>query len=340
MPRPILSIIIPTKNRSIYLLPIVCEILKGEDPDLEVVVQDNSDDDKAETGLKLLASDSRLRYNRSREKLSMSDNFAEGLRLSTGEYIAFLGDDDGINPELMAAVRWAKAKGLDAVVGSPSAKYYWPDVAFTLYGGALSGSLAVKPFTGRVDYPDPGVEILRCVHNAGLGFGKLPKIYHGAVRREFMEKVLDGTGTYFPGPTPDMSGAVAVANYVRRYAYVDYPLFISGTGKRSGGGTGAAKKAEWTIESVPWFSRQHVEAWSDLVPRFCNATTLWSEDVIQALKAVGRGDRLKNYNALYLYARCLVLHPTQKAKTWSSIHHYVRGVRSNRFKPYFWLYYY
>lgn len=328
--RPILSIIIPTKNRPQYVGPCVQSLMGIAAQDIEVIVQDNSDDDRTAAVIAPFTTDGRLHYNHCTERLSMSDNFTRGLEAATGEFVSFLGDDDGVNPEVVEAVRWAKAEGLDALVGSSAATYLWPDVIFTVYGKRLSASLLVRPFTSKLTYPDPEEELRKCVHMAGYDFCRLPKAYHGAVRRECLEQVLQKAGTYFPGPTPDMATAVALATVLKRYAHIDYPLFIPGTGRGSGGGAGTEKKHDWSIESVPWFSRRAIDSWSDMVPRFCCGTTLWAEDVVQALRAMGRDEVLRDFNAVFLYARCSVFNWHHNPLTFSTFSKFVRDRRINK----------
>lgn len=312
--QPILSIIIPTKNRDQYLMPTLRSLLLWPDADIEIVVQDNSDNEKTSEAIAALPRDPRLFYQRCPGPLSVTDNFSLGLDVSHGKYVAFIGDDDGVNPELAEAVRWAASEELDALVGYPGCTYFWPDVVFNLYGKRLSGALYLKPFSGMVTYPDPEAEMSRCARMAGYSFGRLPKSYHGAVRRKFMEMVRQRTGIYFPGPTPDMASAMALASFIKRYAYIDYPLFIAGSGRGSGGGAGAEKKHNWSLESAPWFSRQAIANWSDVVPRYCSGTTLWAEDVIQAMRAVGRENVLKSFNGVFLYARCIAFNREYKTQ--------------------------
>ena len=328
--RPILSIIIPTKNRAQYIGPCVRSLMRITAQDIEVVVQDNSDDDQTAAAIAPLTVDHRLRYNHCTDQLSMSDNFTKGLEAASGEYIAFLGDDDGVNPEIVEAVRWAKSEGLDALVGSSVAYFLWPDVIFTIYGKLLSATLCIRPFSGTVTYPYPETEVLRCTRTAGSNFGQLPKAYHGTVRRECLEKIYQTAGTYFPGPTPDMATAVALASVVERYAHIDYPLFMPGTGQGSGGGAGTEKKHDWSLESVPWFSRRAIDLWSDVVPRYCCGTTLWGEDVIQALQAMGRNEVLQHFNAIFLYARCAVFNRHHNPQTLANFNQFVRDRRLSR----------
>ena len=328
--RPILSIIIATKNRSQYVGACVRSLLGITALDIEIVVQDNSDNDHTATAIAPLTVDRRLVYIHCTDQLSISDNYTKGLEAASGEYIAFLGDDDGVNPELAEAVRWAKTEGLDALVGCSAASYLWPDVIFAIYGKLLSATLIIRSFSGTISYPNPETEIRRCVRRAGYNFGRLPKVYHGVVRREFLDLIFHDTGTYFPGPTLDMATAVALASVLECYAHIDYPLFLPGTGRGSGGGGGTEKKHDWSLESVPWLSHRAIGLWSDLVPRYCCGTTLWAEDVIQALKAMDRDDLLQHFNAVFLYARCAVFNRHHNSQTLATFRQYVRDRRSSR----------
>lgn len=328
--QPILSIIIPTKNRAKYVVPCVRSLLRMKAPDIEIVIQDNSDDATTAEAIASFTQDSRLRYYHCTDKLSVTDNFSRGLNFASGEFISFIGDDDGVNHEVVEAVRWAKSEGLDALVGCEAAGYFWPDVIFTIYRKLLSGTLYIRSFSGAVTYPDPEEEIHRCTRSAGCTFGLLPKAYQGVVRREYLERIYQNAGTYFPGPTPDMASAVALATVVKRYAYIDYPLFIAGIGRGSGGGAGTEKQHDWSIESAPWFSRSAIDRWSDFVPRFCCGTTLWAEDVLQALCAMGRDEALQNFNAVSMYARCVVFNGQHNQHTLATFRRFVSTQHLNK----------
>ena len=43
------------------------------------------------------------------------------MPLATGEFVCVIGDDDGVNPEIIRAVCWAREHKLDAVAPSQCA---------------------------------------------------------------------------------------------------------------------------------------------------------------------------------------------------------------------------
>ena len=95
---PLVSVVLPTHNRSRWLRDAISSVLGQTSRSLELlVVDDASDDDTRE----VVASfqDPRLRYlrNETNRKLSASRN--RGIREARGEWIAFLDDDDVWLPE-------------------------------------------------------------------------------------------------------------------------------------------------------------------------------------------------------------------------------------------------
>ena len=85
--------IIPTHNRSALLRTAVRSALSQGCPEMEViVVDDGSDDDTAEVIAAI--HDPRLRYLRNNPARGAAGARNAGIRAATGEWIAFLDDDD------------------------------------------------------------------------------------------------------------------------------------------------------------------------------------------------------------------------------------------------------
>src|SRR6266487_3404385 len=103
----LLTIAIPTRNRREYAVACIRCVLRTSSQDLEVVVQDNSDSDELGRSLQEQFTDERLRYAYEGGRMSVVENCNRALSRATGEYVTLLGDDDGVNPEIIDAVRWA-----------------------------------------------------------------------------------------------------------------------------------------------------------------------------------------------------------------------------------------
>jgi hypothetical protein len=250
----------------------------------------------------------------------MDKNFDKAMEMVRGEYVACIGDDDSVNPEIMSAVSWAQQKGFDALVTTRPAYYYWPDVRHRYYRSAFAGGLIIKSFAGTSSLLNIERELKNCARAAGRRFNNLPHVYYGIIRRECMEKVFEKTATYFPGPSPDVAGAVATASYVKKICRIDYPLFMPGIGKASAGGLGTQKKHIGSLEDQAHLSLRYVRNWSDIVPAFFAGETVWGEDVVQALKATGREDVLREFNVPLLHASCAVFHPDYFSVTLRSLY--------------------
>lgn len=307
---PLLSIVIPTRNRANYAIATIKSILSISSPRLELVIQDSSDTRVLEELINSNISDSRLRYNYSEPPVSAVANFNIAANLATGEYVCFIGDDDGVNPEIMQAVFWAKANDLDALRPNLVANYFWPDIHAHAGLERHAGKLFILNFTGKVTFPVADIEARKCVRNAGLTYldTYLPKIYHGIVRKKCLDKVQCLTGEHFKGLSPDIFGALAVSNFVTRMAAIDYPLTISGTSFFSGAGDSAAGKHKGRLEDAPQLRDRNGYQWDDLIPRFYSVQTIWAESAVVALRETNRLDLLKEFNLPLLYAQCVTSH--------------------------------
>ena len=122
----ILSIIIPTRNRERYAFDCVMQILESTNSDVQVVIQDNSDTDSLYN--KFIDSPflSRIKYSYSNEVLSFVVNFSNAVSQADGEYVCMIGDDDGINPEIVKFVYWAKENDIEAITPEIRLNYVWP----------------------------------------------------------------------------------------------------------------------------------------------------------------------------------------------------------------------
>lgn len=94
---PLVSVVIPTHNRSSRLVRAVDSVLRQTYSRLEIIVVDDcSSDNTAEAIARL--DDSRIRYVRHDHNLGGAAARNTGIRLAQGEFIAFLDDDDEWEP--------------------------------------------------------------------------------------------------------------------------------------------------------------------------------------------------------------------------------------------------
>lgn len=96
------SIVIPTYNRATLLKRTVeSALLQDEFEDYEVIVVDDCSSDETWDYLRNIKSP-KLRIFRNDSRLGMGPNWNKAVRLSHGEYVFILQDDDIALPNLMS----------------------------------------------------------------------------------------------------------------------------------------------------------------------------------------------------------------------------------------------
>ena len=321
MSDPLLTIVIPTKDRYEYLRIVVDMLLSFSDKRLELVVQDNSTDNSVFRDYVQSADDSRLIYNHCPEWLSVCENCDRGIDLASGQFICMLGDDDGATESILSVAIWMRENGIDAVLPRKPI-YLWPGVKGKMVGELNRGSLIVSRFGGCAQAVNVDSELESVIAAGGTKLNRLPRVYHGIVSKRCLDFVKVETGSYFPGPSPDMANAVGLSKYVKRFYTLDYPVTISGQSTKSTGAQGLRKEHIGKIEEQEHLPARTADNWSSLVPKFWSGSTIWAESAVQALVATEQTILLQKLNYPYLYASCKIFEPEQKRLVQESIRLY------------------
>ena len=101
---PLVSVLLPTRNRLEFLGYALQTVLRQDDPDWEIVVSDNDSEEDIEGHVRGLG-DERVRYVRTESFVPVTENWNNALAHSTGRYVVMLGDDDGLMPGYVARIR-------------------------------------------------------------------------------------------------------------------------------------------------------------------------------------------------------------------------------------------
>ena len=105
------SIVIPTYNRARFLRRSIGSALNQTHPDVEIIVSDNaSTDDTADV---VREYGDRVRYHRNETNLGLWGNFEIAPELATGEFFAWLTDDDIVREDFAARASAALSSGQD-----------------------------------------------------------------------------------------------------------------------------------------------------------------------------------------------------------------------------------
>ncbi len=316
---PLLSILMPTKDRSECAKHAISSLLAFSRDDFELIVHDNSSNDSLSKWVAALTLDKRLRYYRAPNPLSINENFACSLQRSRGQYVGAMGDDDGLSPCVLELCDWLLDNRADALTPKYPASYRWPGVRSGTDGEPTMGTLKIGKFSGRVELADAEVGLRECVRNGAVRLTGLPTLYHGLVSRRSLERVLQQTGYYTPGISPDMAAAIALASHVDRFATIDYPLYVPGASVNSGAGRGVRKAHHGDLRSEAYLDKRLIDRWPSGIPAYFSGPTMWASAAIQALQATGREDVLQGFNYAATHAACLVFVPTHRKATWASL---------------------
>ncbi|MDZ5661159.1 glycosyltransferase [Nocardioides sp. S-58] len=302
---PLLSVVIPTRNRMATLVHSIANVLESGD-DLEVVVHDTSDDPHAWDDVALrFRGEPRLRYAYTSPPQSFAETFDKAVSLARGRYVTIIGDDDGVLPQLLDCTRMIDRLGWEALTPSTPAAYNWPDFRHLYYGDADAGRLSVRPFTGEWEQVDVARELDRTARGGFQEFGRLPRIYYGVVRRDRLELLRERAGAHFVGTSPDISGAVGLATVVSRLVRLDYPVFLPGSSANSGAGRSGMKKHVGTLEDTPQ-TAAFAATWPDEVPPFYAVQTVWAQAALATLDALGETATKSHFGMARLHAQALV----------------------------------
>ena len=308
---PLLSIVIPTHNRARYAIPAIRSILAIADPRLEVVVSDTSTTGELAACMadrcNAWVSDPRLNYFRPQEKLDMTGNHNAAIAAASGEYVCLIGDDDTITADALLAAAWAGNHGIELIAPNVVTNYVWPDFRSRYLGAAHASRLYFAKRFGDTHIHDSSKALASALHNAAQGTDGLPKIYHGIVKREVLERINELSGTYFHGSSPDVSGAIGLALCSKSFVVVNYPLTIPGASGGSNTGRSAMNTHKGKLSQEPQTKHFEAGGWSQGVPRFFSVETVWAHAALETIRQIAP-HQIVEFNFARLIAVCRVLH--------------------------------
>lgn len=297
----LLSIVIPTKDRYDYLFDLLKLINDFQSDEIEIVLQDNTYIN--EPILKYLDMHKNyhfVKYYHTQNQIPISLNSDLAIKNSSGKYVCFIGDDDGVTNYIMECVRWMNRNDVDVVVPS-NISYYWPSYISSATG-KIGGSMSYANFNFSIKKMNIEDVLLNNISNGFVDRGELPLLYHGIARRSVLDKIYEKTGTFFPGQSPDIANGVALCFTAKTYYKIDAPIIISGASKSHGGGSRLVKNGYAEIESVPFLSEDAKSNWEKHIPTIWCGPTIWCESAIKSLRKMGHENLVQkvNFEKLYL----------------------------------------
>lgn len=307
----LLSVVVPTHNRSQYAASCIEAVLTLPSPSLELVVTDTSTDGLLKAFLDsegaAFLKDPRFKYRFVQEPSNLTENHNAAMALATGRYVCVIGDDDCITQAALDAADWAVDNDVGVVSQIVATTYAWPDFRSRMARSGHAGRLYVPRRSGSARWRNSSEDLSAALANAFQGTHEMPRCYHGVVRRDLMEEIKDRTGAYFHGSSPDMSGAVALACITDRYFEVDAPLTIPGVSGGSNSGRSAMNTHKGDLSSETQTSGFQEEGWAAGVPRFFSVETVWAHAGLETLARL-RPEKVVHFNFEKLIALCMTRH--------------------------------
>lgn len=254
MTTPIISIIIPSREREATLACCLRAMKHHTSQDIEIVVIDTSRMGTARDVVhQAAASDSRIRYVAAPHSTSQRHSFEIGLAEAKGDYLGIIGDDDGY---VIGSIDWLAEKlrhvQVDAVRWN-FMTYIWPSLSvdgegfFDVHPGACKGGTEIRPTA-----PMAGLNVI----------GRMPGsqhcllVYHGMISRRVYEKMKASTdGVFFCYPMMDVYAHNLLPFYSETYLQMDCVVSIYGQSGSSAAASwycGLAEDDEKPLEASRW----------------------------------------------------------------------------------------
>lgn len=228
MSMPVVSVVIPTLNRSHLLRASLKSALEQTYTNLEIVVFDDmSSDDTASVAS--ATGSGRVRYVRSDVRLNMSDSFEAALNCATGEYITFLTDDSYLLPGAIALAVAAVREQAVPLVAWRHAGYFdehWVE-------SARRNALYIPDVTHRSVLLDSKRSLRQWFETIQGRSEWMPRSINSLCKRSVITSATLAQGRFFLAPAPDHSSGVGMLMNCSSYVAIDEPLVIDGVTKES-----------------------------------------------------------------------------------------------------------
>ncbi len=298
-----ISIIIPTRERVQYLRYSIQTALDIDDENLEVVVCNNASCDDTEAVV-LSFTDPRIHYVNTGARVSMRENFNRAMNESSGDYVIFFGDDDGIVPGQFKYLRQLLETHRPDGLSWNRASYGWPGDGYAKKTGGVRfyqhGTFGT-PYT--YNPKDRNLDALMGCQLSHL-FPVTPNIYHGCVSRAYLDKVAPSKGLYFDSVIPDVNFEYRANILGGNFLHADHPFSINGYSPASTGSAHNknAPDAPGAKAGQVFAKENKTDPLEDVMDHALTVPLVYFSTLETVIQRMGYTDRVPDYTAWYLYA--------------------------------------
>ena len=221
------TVVIPSRNRQTYCISAIKSVMLAKREDVEIIVLDNSfDPELLPTLIKADGLVEKVTLVRSADThLSMAENWERAVDLISGEWVLFLGDDDGCTLFTFDAFDFLTSTFKFLAFRWPLFFYKWP-----CFPSSERGRLKLPLSNGALKFYNSSDVIQASSSWKGAkrwpAIG--PSVYHGLVNTEVIRQGRDKYGEYFIGDSVDYASGILNATLLDSYMRYSFPLTIMG----------------------------------------------------------------------------------------------------------------
>lgn len=323
------SVVIPTKNRHEQLFNTIMahRFWPAEARSLvELVIVDNSNVAIENTKLREIENIfHNTVYQNISDNLTISENFSRGFTLCSSEWMTFIGDDDFFMPEIIDVLNTLENQNIDCIVYNPD-KYYWDNCVFVNKNVDAAPKAFLKSIPWNNEVIDTKKELKKALKNGGLTIEKMPRLYHGLVKRDVAKKkLLKENGEMILG-SPDISMATVLSCSNLNAISVEKSLTVYGASGGSGGGMTTAKTHVTPLDKATFLSTEFRNEWDKRIPAYWSEYTVFPASIIFVSKKYNLKLPAKiNFSAIFI--TCLL----NESSYYKSIFSAIRSMKANEF---------
>jgi len=228
-----LSIVIPVRNSQGTIKHTLKNTISAVDPLMcQIIVIDNASTDGTYESIKSLNNYKNLKIIHNKNLLSMSQNWESGLDFIEGEYVTYIGGDDGIiSTGIHYLLQLIQNNNFDVIAWNKLG-YRWP----SYYNDS---DLACAKFRPQVRNEDFFINAKRnrinVINKLDHSYLSMPNIYNSAIRNNIIKNIKKMDGVFFNAQTPDVYSGLRISYEIESYPFLLYPVTISGVSSYSNG---------------------------------------------------------------------------------------------------------
>ena len=264
MGTPFFSIVIPTRDRPQLILDAVISSVDQQFHSFEVILSDNSSDDKTLDTLRASGHVSRITCIRPPREMAMPDHWEFATSQAKGEYVLVLTDRSILKQGALSEISRALSAYGPGVISVCS--WRW-----SLFDDASGAEL---PDSNHTENPTSRILSSQDVVAAFVGPQEgypysLPRAMNSCYSAGIAAKIRAQHGRLFFPLSPDFTSAFLMLAHVDQLLYIDTPLFISrGLSSSTGGNAYRSDATNYleTLELEDWY--RYVPIKASLVENF------------------------------------------------------------------------